>query len=532
MDKKSLHSLLSAINEIFTDKDFNCINDLLSYINDKKNNDNENIKNDCENKFNLIDKVEETQCLTEDDEEEEIQQIYKQELSRFSDQSHYIQETSFHREFLDKNIEESDEEVTTDSQKDEIIDQKVEESVVESEVCNHKTNDEILSPEIIEIEGAQNSNAVNLMPTPPEVDSQDTCQSIDDNLEKEPSNKQDSIETINEKNISVNQGEPSSSEQNTSLQNAKENKEIIPNNEVETRHNEIIEQNNVETDLETSSNYETDCELVIDEASDSSTNDSEDIVSNKPCLKKDSDLFSKKDLNVKRKINFGDVTNERNVRSKYFSLNQKDLKQLSSADSIEKTRKYIKKFLSPSKLKISNEESTEPLKFRKKVKLRQRDKPSTENELSFDEDFLFDDNQNDQKPQNDDSVRNEIMTFNKSKGSYSTDEDLKILKFIIHYQRYADIKGNQLWKEMEEKHICFNRSWQSMKERFRKSIIGNLSFYTEVFPITPLQMEYLQSNINFVPRHLKAQTSVSVSNAKPFGNNYSMEEDEGKVLLI
>ena len=60
---------------------------------------------------------------------------------------------------------------------------------------------------------------------------------------------------------------------------------------------------------------------------------------------------------------------------------------------------------------------------------------------------------------------------------YSTEEDLKIINFIVDNRRYLDVGGNELWKIMEERTVIEGRSWQSMKERFRKVISPKIKQY-------------------------------------------------------
>lgn len=66
-------------------------------------------------------------------------------------------------------------------------------------------------------------------------------------------------------------------------------------------------------------------------------------------------------------------------------------------------------------------------------------------------------------------------------------EDWAILKYIIDTGRYSDVKGVQLWYDLERhfaQHQPAPRSWQSLKERFRKSILKKLDFYGEAYDIT------------------------------------------------
>ena len=60
---------------------------------------------------------------------------------------------------------------------------------------------------------------------------------------------------------------------------------------------------------------------------------------------------------------------------------------------------------------------------------------------------------------------------------YSKAEDVKIVNFIAENKRFQDTKGNELWKVMEERSVLEGRSWQSMKERFRKVIITKITQY-------------------------------------------------------
>ena len=54
---------------------------------------------------------------------------------------------------------------------------------------------------------------------------------------------------------------------------------------------------------------------------------------------------------------------------------------------------------------------------------------------------------------------------------------MKIINFIVDKKRFEDIKGNELWKIMEERKVLEGRSWQSMKERFIKGIREKINTY-------------------------------------------------------
>ena len=84
-------------------------------------------------------------------------------------------------------------------------------------------------------------------------------------------------------------------------------------------------------------------------------------------------------------------------------------------------------------------------------------------------DLLQVDNQN--------NISKGVRGTRKNCNYYSKDEDMKIIQFIIDNKRFDDVKGNELWKVLEERNVLKGRTWQSMKERFRKVIVNKLSQY-------------------------------------------------------
>ena len=68
-------------------------------------------------------------------------------------------------------------------------------------------------------------------------------------------------------------------------------------------------------------------------------------------------------------------------------------------------------------------------------------------------------------------------TIREVRKSYVRAEDLAILGFIADNKRYGDVGGVEMWKLMEEREVVVGRSWQSMKERFRKKILTNIKKY-------------------------------------------------------
>lgn len=68
-------------------------------------------------------------------------------------------------------------------------------------------------------------------------------------------------------------------------------------------------------------------------------------------------------------------------------------------------------------------------------------------------------------------------TWKTGRRPYSRNEQKSILEFIIKNKRYGEVKGNVLWKDMEKRKVCPLRSWESMKEHYRKVIITDLAPY-------------------------------------------------------
>lgn len=58
------------------------------------------------------------------------------------------------------------------------------------------------------------------------------------------------------------------------------------------------------------------------------------------------------------------------------------------------------------------------------------------------------------------------------------DEDKEIMEYINMFEEYEYLGSRRKWNKM----ACFfksGRSWQSLKERFRKRIFPNLSLYVK-----------------------------------------------------
>ena len=55
-----------------------------------------------------------------------------------------------------------------------------------------------------------------------------------------------------------------------------------------------------------------------------------------------------------------------------------------------------------------------------------------------------------------------------------------MLKYIVDKGMENYVKSKNLWLLMEKEKVAENRSWQSMKERFLKSIVKKLDMFTSV----------------------------------------------------
>ena len=63
---------------------------------------------------------------------------------------------------------------------------------------------------------------------------------------------------------------------------------------------------------------------------------------------------------------------------------------------------------------------------------------------------------------------------------YSRSEELKIIHWIIEQKRFSEVSGIKMWKTLEDCNLLPGRSYQSMKERFRKHILPNIQNYQDL----------------------------------------------------
>lgn len=97
------------------------------------------------------------------------------------------------------------------------------------------------------------------------------------------------------------------------------------------------------------------------------------------------------------------------------------------------------------------------------------------------------------------------------KSPYSINEEVKIIEYLISHDGIEKIKGNVIWKNMAND-IDTNRTWQSLKEHFRRSMTKklNCSFYN----LTLSQKQQIisvygnKSNINKEATRKKNQSNI------------------------
>ncbi|KAB7494787.1 hypothetical protein Anas_01020, partial [Armadillidium nasatum] len=77
--------------------------------------------------------------------------------------------------------------------------------------------------------------------------------------------------------------------------------------------------------------------------------------------------------------------------------------------------------------------------------------------------------------------RNSKKPVKRRKQYYSIDEEREILNYIVKKRYFFRVKGNAIWKDMENKKVCGSRTWQSMKERYLNHIIPKIG----QFNLTP-----------------------------------------------
>lgn len=74
----------------------------------------------------------------------------------------------------------------------------------------------------------------------------------------------------------------------------------------------------------------------------------------------------------------------------------------------------------------------------------------------------------------DEPVKRPGNMFKPNRLPYCRREEEEVVNWIIENSCYRDLRGIQIWKKMEEEKVGKGRSFQSLKERFRKQIITQI----------------------------------------------------------
>ncbi|PSN31617.1 hypothetical protein C0J52_18043 [Blattella germanica] len=125
-------------------------------------------------------------------------------------------------------------------------------------------------------------------------------------------------------------------------------------------------------------------------------------------------------------------------------------------------------------------------------------------EIEVEENQSEDSESNDNNSENEENGKNENrkrMPFKRKINFYSTAEDDALLNFISKRGRWRANGGTKIWKLMERKKVLPGRTWQSMKERYRKVLVDKLE-------------EYLQKNEKLQNSHVKVRKADSLKRSK------------------
>ena len=75
----------------------------------------------------------------------------------------------------------------------------------------------------------------------------------------------------------------------------------------------------------------------------------------------------------------------------------------------------------------------------------------------------------------------------RSGGNYSEEENKMLLNYIVRKKAYSKVGGKALWEKMEEKEEVGDRSWESMRKRFR-TLIKKIEEGKETYNLTKEQI--------------------------------------------
>ena len=115
------------------------------------------------------------------------------------------------------------------------------------------------------------------------------------------------------------------------------------------------------------------------------------------------------------------------------------------------------------------------------------------------------------------SAERDFWYKNRYRQTYNSREEEALVKYFLTNGGYSRKGGNKVWQKMEEDWICPGRTWQSMRERFEKSILPDL----KRFGVTHQQLLDVDLNSK---ENLDINTSI-VRGFRQNANYYDKDED-------
>ena len=75
-------------------------------------------------------------------------------------------------------------------------------------------------------------------------------------------------------------------------------------------------------------------------------------------------------------------------------------------------------------------------------------------------------------------MRQQVKHFKSSRMPYTKAEQLDLLDFLVKRRLFCGLRGRATWEFMERHRVCGGtRTWQSLKENFRKQILPRLGSF-------------------------------------------------------
>ncbi|KAL1517400.1 hypothetical protein ABEB36_001167 [Hypothenemus hampei] len=109
---------------------------------------------------------------------------------------------------------------------------------------------------------------------------------------------------------------------------------------------------------------------------------------------------------------------------------------------------------------------------------------------------------------------------------YTSEEDKKILRYIIDGHYEDKVKGVLLWKTMEKDNICPGRSWQSLHSRYKSHI--SKDFNRPIYELNVTEKVLLKAGVASVGNGTSARTG-GISNSAEENNEVPTSNQSSKL---